>query len=331
MSLDQHSLTIEKINKLAQNDLTNLLFKNSFSVPFLNLISPHFSNDIDTGHILKEQESYLTFKDRFRRFKSAKNRSQVYRCYYMPMLNKFTEKALQENTVPFQDFVDWYQRFKKAYTSSKNILEILNYFESSLVAPFEKYLNENKNVGKILYKRCAELGYTDSIKNMNITLSKLSIDPKNMTLKEGVTFCVNLQDNYLLISNKIIILQVKGFRHVDLLKTEQLTRNNRVEFLRKIAKDTKLRIKYIKEIDASIDGGLEFIPEMSVQELVSVVKKFQYKLKIMKVVEIILSDENKYKKVESQLSFQYSAGVCSRPSTIPSVNCIRLAKQFQIF
>ena len=72
--------------------------------------------------------------------------------------------------------------------------------------------------------------------------SELTKLKENMSVIEGVNFCINLQDKYLLIENKIIILEVNNFKNIKEIRELKERREERIQRLREIAEKTKIRI-----------------------------------------------------------------------------------------
>ena len=300
MSLLKYNVKPEMLREMSLKDVLNLCYNNSFEIGLIELILPYVKEEIMI-EIKSEQEMYLEFKKRFPMYKSVKNRNQIYRCYYKPILNKYSEDELRSG-IDIKDFIEWYKKYKKAYTSDKNIINILRYYESSILEEFIKYLENNKDKDVDMYKRCVLLGYTGTIQNMKSEIKKLK---ENMSVNEGVKFCINLQDKYVLIENKIIILEVNNFERIVEIREIKRKREERIHRLRDIAEKTNIRIKYVKEIDLEIEGGIEMIKRMEIEEIVRVIKKFKYKLKIMKIIEIVLDNVDKLKKIQSKLSYEY--------------------------
>ena len=220
------------------------------------------------------------------------------------MILKFSEDDLKNNTVLLQDFIDWFNTYKKVYTSSKTIIDILKNLGSSLVDPFAEYIQNNNDVS--FYKNCVKLGYTDTNKELNNDLKKLSKkDMSKLPLEDCLNFCTNSQDNYLIVNNRIIILQVLNCPHIDSLIDIKNKREKRIEYFRDIANNLKLRIKFVKEIDIHMEG-LDLLDKKDNKTIIDLIKQYTYKKKIMKVVEYVIKNKEKLDKIKLALSYDYT-------------------------
>jgi len=224
--------------------------------------------------------------------------------YYNPMILKFGEDDLKNNNVSLQDFIDWYSTYKKVYTSSKTIINILKDLNSPLVEPFSEYVKNNNDTS--FYKNCVKLGYTDTNKILNNDLQKLTDkDIEKISFEDALLFCTNSQDNYLIVNNRIIILKLLNCKHIEKLNDLKNARLERVQYLRNIANNLKLRIKFVKEIDVHMEG-LDLLEKKDVGVIIQLVKQYTYKKKIMKVVEYVIKDVKKIEKIKKYLSYEYT-------------------------
>ena len=229
---------------------------------------------------------------------------RILELYYNPMILKFSEDALKNNNVSLQDFIDWYSTYKKVYTSSKTIINILKDLNSPLVDPFSEYVKNNNDTS--FYKNCVKLGYTDTNKILNNDLQKLSgKDIEKLPFEDALLFCTNSQDNYLIVNNRIIILKLLNCKHVEKLNELKNERLERVQYLRDIANNLKLRIKFVKEIDVHMEG-LDLLEKKDVGDIIQLVKQYTYKKKIMKVIEYVIKNKEKIEKIKKYLSYEYT-------------------------
>ena len=214
---------------------------------------------------------------------------RILELYYNPIILKFGEDNLKNNNVSIQDFIDWFKAYKKVYTSSKTIVSILKTLGSNLVDPFTEYIQTNDDVS--FYKNCVKLGYTDTNKVLNNDLKKLhGKDISKISLEDCLIFCTNSQDNYLIVNNRIIILQVLNCSHIEKLIDIKNKREERVTYLRNIANSLKLRIKFVKEIDVHMNG-LDLVEKQDIKQTIELIKQYTYKKKIMKVIEYVIQNK----------------------------------------
>lgn len=226
--------------------------------------------------------------------------------YYNPIIKNFTKERIENNQISIEEFIEWYKKFKKGYTSSKNIISVLTYLNSNLVDDFKTYIETDDKQTENLYKQCVYLGYKDTIKNMDEDVKKIKEKINNLTFNDAVSFCINNIDKFVLVANRIIILQVLGYDQVDKLKILKNERDEKVEVLRKISKNVNIRMNKVKEIDEHF-GGIEKIKSMTVNELVTYIKKYRYKRIIMKVVEHVINNNTKIEAITNLLSHEYSS------------------------
>lgn len=233
--------------------------------------------------------------------------TKTQKSYFNCILKKFTLEDMKNGNISLKDFIVWYESFKRAYTSSKCILNVLNDIGYKHIIEFEKYLTEKSDCEKEMsdiYSKCVKLGYTDTISNMKIVVKYVKENYLDkLTEKQAVILCENNQDRYTLVPNKIIILKVLGYDTDHLLKILDY-RENRLDYLRSVAHKLNTRIKYIKEIDQDV-GGITKISEKSIEELVSIAKKFSHKSIIMRVYKLFLN-ETVVSQVQNILSHTYS-------------------------
>lgn len=245
--------------------------------------------------------------------------SKLIRTYYNPMINKFSIKSIQDNKISIEEFIEWYKTFKKAYTSSVNIIKVLEYLNSPLVNNFKLFIENDGKHEDLLYKECVSLGYKDTIKTMKTDIQKLN-NVSKLSLNSSLDFCLNTIDKFILVNNRIIILEVLKSPYIIELQKIQIDRNTKIVLLREIAHDTNIRMKYIKEIDLHF-GDISNIKKIKNDELLSYIKKYRYKRIIMKVVEYLLKNTKKLIDIQNNLSHEYSVYnkvdffFNSRPST----------------
>jgi integrase len=235
--------------------------------------------------------------------------SKTLRLYTDCITKKFSLESLKNGEISIEELMEWYDSFKKAYTSSKCVLKVLKNLEYFYLDKFESLLLTKKNQDARmcdLYVQCVSLQYTDTIANMKKMIctvnSKYNIT--ELTHHQAVQICESSQDKYVLIPNKIIILKVLGYDVTRLLHTLQY-RENRLEYLRHIALATKTRLKYIKEID-EVTHGIDTISQKSISELVIIAKKYKYKSIIIRVYEVCLQNTSKIVQIQANLSHTYS-------------------------
>ena len=231
------------------------------------------------------------------------------RSYINCITKKFSAESLKNGGVTLTELVEWYESFKKAYTSSKFILKTLEFLEYTYLGMFREYLltkQDDEKYTRDMYTKCVSLKYTDTFINMKkmIQLLRQKYDMSTLTHQQAVKICENNQDRYVIVLNKVIILRVLGYDVGRLLQISQY-RENRLEYLRQIASVTKTRIKYIKEIDEET-GGVDTICKRSISELITIAKKYKYKSVIMRVYNVCLKNEAKMTHIRANLSHEYS-------------------------
>ena len=232
--------------------------------------------------------------------------TKIIKTYYNPIINKFSKKSIENGEISFDTFIEWYEVFKKAYTSSKNIILVLEHLKSNLIVEFKDYVEKDGKMSNILYKQCIELGYKDKLKNMKEDMGKLNNKLSELSFNDSVDFCVNSKEKFLLVNNRIIILQILGCIYIDDLKKLQIHRNEQITFLREVSKNTGIRIKVVKEINEHFDNDICKIKKMSVNELAVRIGKYRHKRMIMKIIEYIIDNKSKINKITELLSYEYS-------------------------
>lgn len=232
--------------------------------------------------------------------------TKIIKTYYNPIINKFSKKSIENGEISFDTFIEWYEVFKKAYTSSKNIILVLEHLKSNLIVEFKDYVEKDGKMSNILYKRCIDLGYKDKLKNMKEDIGKLNNKLSELSFNDSVDFCVNSKEKFLLVNNRIIILQILGCVYIDDLKKLQIHRNAQITFLREVSKNTGIRIKIVKEINEHFDNDICKIKKMSVNELALCIGKYRHKRMIMKIIEYIINNKSKINKITELLSYEYS-------------------------
>ena len=234
--------------------------------------------------------------------------SKTTRLYIDHITKKFNREFLKNGDVSMIDFIEWYNSYRKAYTSIKCMIDALTHLDFKYIDDFHAYIlskqKEEQNM-KDLYAKCVSLNYTDTFANMKKTLqiiqSKYNIE--KMTHDQAVKICESEQDKYVLILNKIIILKVLEYDITQLSLTLK-HRENRLIFLRNVATFTKTRLKYIKEIDDMIPN-IETISNLSTSQLVKIAKTYRYRSILMRVYKLY-SDELKMSEILSELSHEYT-------------------------
>ena len=137
-------------------------------------------------------------------------------------------------------------------------------------------------------------------------LAKLEKSAGDISLSDSIEYCTNSNDGYLLVKNRIAILKSKNYPYISELENELERRKSRIIYLREIANKTEIRVRIVKEFDNSVDGGLEHLRKAKVDEIVNIVKGFTYKIQVMKILKIVLEDEDKFLDVQNRLSYKYS-------------------------
>lgn len=231
--------------------------------------------------------------------------------YYKPIINKFPIENFQQNKVNLDDFIQWYETFKKSYSSANNILSALKFLNFQHYDDFKLYLHNiqhSENQDYILYKKCVKLGYRNTLKNMKSFINILKdYDKDKITYEDALKLCINTKDSYLLIDNKIIVMEILNFNDniIKFLKKEKILRDNRIVFLREVADETKIRIKYIKEIDIHVNG-INNIPLKSTDELLSLLTSYKNKRNIMKVFEYIIKDDSIIQNLNKKIPYNFT-------------------------
>ena len=144
-SEENNDINIESIINISQSKVLKFFLDNGFDSVLFNrfktltrpIKDPKVAHLVET--LEKEYASYTEFKELLGGvFTSDKSRSQVYRCYWSPIIAKFSKESLCNNDVELGEFISWYQSFRKAYTSARNIAHVLRVLKSDLADSFHR-------------------------------------------------------------------------------------------------------------------------------------------------------------------------------------------------